>query len=197
SERDRRRPGRQGQARRSDRENRRHRPRRRRPPPLQHDDPWRARGSHGVVGPALDWRPRDGATGRAPEGGAARRANSAARRAIGAAGRATGAAAVSQRRDTALATLRRLDLAVAAVSGDGPPDDRLGLLLEGTDGVALADALGELGGEATARLVAEKAASCTDRALRKALRRAVFRLGQRGITVPSIEAPRETVAAAG
>jgi len=104
---------------------------------------------------------------------------------------------VSQRRDTALATLRRLDLDVAAVSGDGPPDERLGSLLDGADGAALADALGELGGAAAARLLAEKAAGCTDRALRKALRRAVFRLGQRGITVPSIEAPRETVAAAG
>jgi len=104
---------------------------------------------------------------------------------------------VSPRRDTALATLRRLDLDVAAVSADGPPDDRLGSLLEGTDGAALADALGELGGETTARLLAEKAATCTDRALRKALRRAVFRLGQRGVAVPSIEPPREPVAVAG
>lgn len=101
---------------------------------------------------------------------------------------------MSQRRDTALATLRRLDLDVAAVSGDGPPDERLGSLLDGADGAALADALGELGGEATAHLLAEKAASCSDRALRKALRRAVFRLGQRGIAVPSIESPREPVA---
>jgi hypothetical protein len=104
---------------------------------------------------------------------------------------------MSPRRDAALATLRRLGLEAAAVSGDAPPDERLGPLLDGPEGVALADALGEVAGEATARLLAERAAACTDRVLRKALRRALFRLGQRGVAVPAPELPPQSPAVGG
>jgi len=94
---------------------------------------------------------------------------------------------VSQRRDAALATLRRLGLEAAVVSGGDPPDDRVAPLLDGPDAAALADALGELGGEGAARLLAERAATSGERAVRKALRRALFRLGQRGVAVPIVE----------
>ena len=104
---------------------------------------------------------------------------------------------MSQRRDAALATLRRLGVEAAVVGGDLPPDDRVGPLLGGPDAAALVDALGELGGEATARLLAERAAASSDRALRKALRRALFRLGQRGIPVPVLEAPQQPTPVAG
>jgi hypothetical protein len=94
---------------------------------------------------------------------------------------------VSGRRDAALATLGRLGLDVDLAGAAALPEERLGPLLDGPDGEALALALGEVGGEPAGRALAQRAAAAPERELRKALRRALFRLAQRGVAVPSVE----------
>jgi hypothetical protein len=94
---------------------------------------------------------------------------------------------VSGRRDAALATLQRLGFDVDLAAAAGLPEDRLAPLLDGPEGEALALALGEVGGEPAGRALAKRAAASPPRGLRKALRRALFRLAQRGVAVPHLE----------
>jgi hypothetical protein len=103
---------------------------------------------------------------------------------------------VSSRRDAALATLHRLGLDVDAAGAATLPEDRIEPLLDGPDAAALVEALGEVGGETAGRALARHAGGA-DRALRKLLRRALFRLGQRGIAVPTVEEPGVAVVVGG
>ncbi len=104
---------------------------------------------------------------------------------------------MSTRRDGALTTLRRFGLdpdTAGALAGDA-----VAALLDGPDAAPVADALAELGGEEAARLLAERAAASAggDRGRQKALRRALFRLAQRGVPVPNLEQPPVTRPALG
>lgn len=92
---------------------------------------------------------------------------------------------MSARRTLALATLARLGVDPAAVARDAAPDPSVDALLAGPDGAALADALGELGTAATAGHLAGLVAALPDKDVQKAVRRALFRLGQRGVVVPA------------
>ena len=91
---------------------------------------------------------------------------------------------MSARRDAALTVLRRLGL-----EGDGADaaETRLEPLLDGPDAVALVEALGEVGGAGAARVLARRASGDARGPLRKTLRRALFRLQQRGVPVPADE----------
>jgi hypothetical protein len=95
---------------------------------------------------------------------------------------------VSARRDAALATLQRLGLASDVAAAADLQETTLDPVLDGPDGPALVDALGEVGGVAAANALARRAAGDAPRALRKTLRRALFRLQQRGVPVPAEEA---------
>jgi hypothetical protein len=92
---------------------------------------------------------------------------------------------VSARRDAALTVLRRLGL-----EGDGTDgaETRIEPLLDGPDAPALIEALGEVGGADAARVLARRASGDAQGPLRKTLRRALFRLQQRGVPVPAEEA---------
>ncbi|HEV7733654.1 MAG TPA: hypothetical protein VGR62_15915 [Candidatus Binatia bacterium] len=90
---------------------------------------------------------------------------------------------MSTRRDAALALLQRLGLDPATVEAGSLTDDALRALLDGPDAAAAAEALGEIGGAAVAQALVPVEITTTG-ALRKALRRALFRLEQRGIPVP-------------
>ncbi len=92
---------------------------------------------------------------------------------------------MSLRRDRALAVLAEFGITPAALAGEEPFPARLAELLAGAEGAALAQALGEVGTAATAARLAELTTTIDAPAARKALRRALFRLGQRGIAVPS------------
>jgi hypothetical protein len=94
---------------------------------------------------------------------------------------------VSARRDAALATLRQLGLDVDSAGALALPDDRIEPLLDGPDAAALAEALGEVGGDGAARVLSRHAAATGERTLRKALRRGLFRLAQRGVSIPPVE----------
>ncbi len=93
---------------------------------------------------------------------------------------------MSQRRDAALATLRQLGLDVDAASAATVPTDRLESLLAGPHAAAAAEAIGEVGGEEAAQFLAARAGDVEAPALRKAVRRALFRLEQRGVPVPRV-----------
>ena len=92
---------------------------------------------------------------------------------------------MSARREQALATLARLGIDPAEVTGDTPPADWLAIRLAGPDGTALAHALAELGTAATAARLARLEPALASVPARKAVRRTLFRLGQRGIAVPA------------
>ena len=91
---------------------------------------------------------------------------------------------MSERRDEAAAILARLGLAADAVAAGAVPEAQLAELLAGPDGAALAAALGEFPTEAVGRLLATFAPHARDRATRKELRRALYRIRQRGVLVP-------------
>src|SRR5439155_1294186 len=169
-ERGRRQAGRPGRARRPDRQDRGHGPRRRRPPPLQHHDPRRARRPGRVVGRALDARPRRGAPRRVPARGRERRL-------------------VSARGEQAAATLVRLGLDPEAVRAGRIGAEAVAPLLAGADGAALAAALGELASAEVAALLLALEPRAGERAVRKEIRRALYRLRQRGVPVPAPPAP--------
>ncbi len=90
---------------------------------------------------------------------------------------------MSTRRDEATAALTRLGLDPDAVATGTIAPDKLVAALRGADGAAAAAALGELGNDAVAAtLVATE--DDVDRTVHKAIRRALYRLGQRGVAVP-------------
>ncbi len=104
---------------------------------------------------------------------------------------------MSGRRDAALATLHRLGLDVDAASATALTEDRIEPLLESADAASIVEALGEVGGESAGRVLARRAGAGPERALRKALRRALFRLAQRGVPVPEVEPPAAPVPVTG
>ncbi|HKA30499.1 MAG TPA: hypothetical protein VKH82_14040 [Candidatus Binatia bacterium] len=95
---------------------------------------------------------------------------------------------MSARRDAALTTLRRLGLEVDGAAAADLSEAQLDPLLDGPDAAGLAEALGEVGGAGAARALARRATGDVQGALRRTLRRALFRLQQRGVPVPAQEA---------
>ena len=104
---------------------------------------------------------------------------------------------MSARRDTALATLHLLGLASDVAAAANLPETTLDPVLDGPDAAAVVEALGEVGGVAAASTLARRASGDAPRALRKTLRRALFRLQQRGVPVPADEAQPVHVPVAG
>lgn len=90
---------------------------------------------------------------------------------------------MSAKHDAALGRLVDLGLDPTAVMQGTLTDDALRAALTGRDGVDVVAALGEVGGAAIAQALVPFEITTTG-ALRKALRRALFRLEQRGIPVP-------------
>lgn len=99
---------------------------------------------------------------------------------------------MSTKRDAALALLARVGLDAGAVEQGTLTDDALRAALEGDQGADVAAALGEIGGAAIAQALVPVEITTTG-ALRKALRRALFRLEQRGVPVPEREPAPATV----
>ena len=91
---------------------------------------------------------------------------------------------MSTRHDDAIAALTRLGLDPDAVATGTLPAERIAAALRGPDAATAVAALGELGNDAVAATLVASEAELTDRALRKAVRRALYRLGQRGVAVP-------------
>jgi hypothetical protein len=89
---------------------------------------------------------------------------------------------MSERAARARAALGRLGLPVDADA------DAIGRALAGPEGAAVAQALGEVGDERIATLVAAAAAAATNRPARKELRRALHRLRERGVPVAEVAA---------
>jgi hypothetical protein len=92
---------------------------------------------------------------------------------------------VSTRRDDAIAALTRLGLDPDAVATGTLPAERVVAALRGPEAATAAAALGELGSDAVAATLVAIEAEIGDRAVRKAVRRALYRLGQRGVAVPA------------
>jgi len=90
---------------------------------------------------------------------------------------------VSARRDQAAGTLARLGLDAEGVRTGRIGVDAVAPLLEGADGPALAAALGELVSPAVAALLVALEASA-GRDVRKEIRRALYRMKQRGVPIP-------------
>jgi len=95
---------------------------------------------------------------------------------------------VSDRRAAADATLTRLGLDPEALAR-GEADEQASEILRGPDGAALAAALGDVPSDAAARVLAGLETQVVDRATRKEIRRALYRLRQRGIEIPAHAAP--------
>jgi hypothetical protein len=93
---------------------------------------------------------------------------------------------MSTRAQRAQTALERLGLAPDA------DDHTVGHALAGPAGVAVAEALGEIGDERIAALLAAAVPTAAAQPLRKALRRALHRLRQRGVPVTEIAAPPPT-----
>jgi hypothetical protein len=98
-------------------------------------------------------------------------------------------------RDEAAAILTRLGLDAHALSTGRTPPERLGELVGGAEGPALARALGELATPAVAATLVALEARATDRATRKEIRRSLYRLRQRGVAIPeaTVAAPAARV----
>ena len=90
---------------------------------------------------------------------------------------------MSARRDQAAGTLARLGLDAEGVRTGRIGVDAVAPLLEGADGPALAAALGELVSPAVAALLVALEASA-GRDVRKEIRRALYRMKQRGVPIP-------------
>jgi hypothetical protein len=95
---------------------------------------------------------------------------------------------VSDRGAAARATLARLGLDPDAVAAGRGADDALARLLAGPDAADLVHALGDLPTPAIATLLVRLEASAS-RAVRKEIRRALYRLRQRGVPIPEPVAP--------
>jgi len=89
----------------------------------------------------------------------------------------------------AAATLARLGLDLEAVRAGRVGVDALAPLLAGSDGAALAAALGELPSPEVAALLVALEPHAGERAVRKEIRRSLYRVGQRGVPVPAPPAP--------
>lgn len=87
-------------------------------------------------------------------------------------------------RPDATAVLARLGLDATAVAAGSAPTAAVHALLDGPDGAALVDALGDLATPAVAALLIALEADALDRAIRKGIRRALYRLAQRGVPTP-------------
>ncbi|HYY06310.1 MAG TPA: hypothetical protein VE997_07015 [Candidatus Limnocylindria bacterium] len=99
---------------------------------------------------------------------------------------------MSARGEEAAATLVRLGLDPEAVRGGRVEADAVAPLLAGADGAALVAALGELPSAEVAALLVALEPRAGERAVRKAIRRALYRLRQRGVPVPEPAAPAAT-----
>ena len=96
---------------------------------------------------------------------------------------------MSARGDEAAATLARLGLDPEAVRAGRVGADAVAPLLAGADGAALAAALGELPSPEVAALLVALEPRAAERAVRKGIRRALYRLRQRGVPSPSRPRP--------
>src|SRR5207249_1859510 len=99
---------------------------------------------------------------------------------------------VSARGEQAAATLVRLGLDPEAVRAGRIGAEAVAPLLAGADGAALAAALGELASAEVAALLLALEPRAGERAVRKEIRRALYRLRQRGVPVPAPPAPAAT-----
>jgi len=99
---------------------------------------------------------------------------------------------VSARGEQAAATLVRLGLDPEAVRAGRIGAEAVAPLLAGADGAALAAALGELASAEVAALLLALEPRAGERAVRKEIRRALYRLRQRGVSVPAPPAPAAT-----
>lgn len=91
---------------------------------------------------------------------------------------------MSDRRERARVTLARFGVSLTAFAAEGRLPPVLEDALTTADGIEVAEALGEVGTAETALALTERLARLPDAAVRKAVRRALFRLGQRGIPLP-------------
>jgi hypothetical protein len=96
---------------------------------------------------------------------------------------------VSDRRAQAAATLARLGLDADALAAGTAAAPDVAARLAGTDGRTIAAALADLVTPAVARLLVELEPAVTDRAVRKEIRRTLYRLRQRGVAVPEPTPP--------
>src|SRR5262249_44175608 len=158
---------------RPDRQDRRHRPRRRGSPPLQRHDPRRARRSGRVVGRALDPRPRGVPAGRGSRRPDPRgvtdppcRAAPSPRPRWAARAAAPAPVAIARGRSTAAGSALRLAGGAAATS---------------------AAAVADLGPRETGALLVALEPVTAERGVRKEIRRSLYRLRQRGVPVPEPE----------
>lgn len=92
---------------------------------------------------------------------------------------------MSSRRARAQALLERHGVQPATFAADGRLSPALEAALAGPASAEIAEALGELGTAETAAQLVELAGRLPSAAARKAVRRALFRLGQRGIPLPA------------
>jgi len=99
---------------------------------------------------------------------------------------------VSARGEQAAATLVRLGLDPEAVRAGRIGAEAVAPLLAGADGAALAAALGELASAEVVALLLALEPRAAERAVRKEIRRALYRLRQRGVPVPAPPAPAST-----
>ena len=99
---------------------------------------------------------------------------------------------MSARGEQAAATLVRLGLDPEAVRAGRIGAEAVAPLLAGADGAALAAALGELASAEVAALLLALEPRAGERAVRKEIRRALYRLRQRGVPVPAPPAPAAT-----
>ncbi len=99
---------------------------------------------------------------------------------------------MSARGEQAAATLVRLGLDPEAVRAGRIGAEAVAPLLAGADGAALAAALGELASAEVAALLLALEPRVGERAVRKEIRRALYRLRQRGVPVPAPPAPAAT-----
>ncbi len=88
-------------------------------------------------------------------------------------------------RATAREALARLGLDADAIEAGRADAAALAPAIAGSEGAALADALGELATEAVAALLVALEPHATGRDARTAIRRALYRLAQRGVAVPA------------
>jgi hypothetical protein len=96
---------------------------------------------------------------------------------------------VSERRREATALLARLGLDPDRLAAGEVPADTLRALLRGDDGPAVAAALAEVPSAALAALLVVIEPEVAARPVRKALRRTLYLLAQRGVPVPARPAP--------
>jgi hypothetical protein len=103
---------------------------------------------------------------------------------------------VSAREAQAAATLARLGLDPEAIRAGRVPATELAAHLAGPEGLALAGALGEFATPEVAALLVELEPGIGARPVRKEVRRALYRLRQRGVPVPQPTAPSLAATAA-